>query len=402
MHVTRTQYTVGGILLAVAAGIAYTTRPKPLAVDAEPVVRGALETTVDADGRTRVRDRYVVTAPVSGRVERIARTEGDVVRAGDIVARIAPLPFDSVSVTQARLRLASSEALVLQAAAQARVAAAELAQARRNLTRAQRLFEVGAIAPRVLEESQLATTQAEEAAQSANERCRAAESDAAQARAVLAGQHGNASTLVLVRAPSSGRVLRVPERSERIIAAGTPLVEIGDPRSLEIVIDVLSSDGALVHPGDSVRLMDWGGLSVDEQANVVGGRVREIEPSGFTKVSALGVEEQRVNIVVDPVAPPPTIGDGFRVEASIVVWSNPNVVRVPRSALVQRASTTQAAPRWSAYVLHDGRVELRDVRIGHAGAADAEVLGGLAEGDHVVVFPSDQIKPGVRATPRKA
>jgi HlyD family secretion protein len=401
MHITRTQWVAVAVVVAVGAAIAYAARPKPLTVDAAPVVRGALETTIDADGRTRVRDRYVVTAPVAGRVERITRTEGEIVRAGDVIVRIAPIPLDSVSMAQARLGVEAAEAVVLQAAAQERVAAAELEQTRRNLTRSRRLFEVGAIAPRVLEESELATTQAEEAARAATERCRAARADAAQARATLAGQQRSAGTTLIVRAPAAGRVLRVPERSERVVVAGTPLIEIGDPGSLEIVIDVLSSDGAMVHPGDSVRLSEWTGLAVGEEGRVTSGRVREIEPSGFTKVSALGVEEQRVNVIVDPLSRPSTIGDGFRVEASIVVWSAADVIRVPRSALLRDARNGGQTARWRAYVIREGHAELRDLRIGHAGSVDAEVLAGLAEGDRVIVFPSDQVKAGSRVVSRK-
>ena len=401
MHITRTQWVAVAVVAAVGAAIAYAARPKPLTVDAAPVVRGALETTIDADGRTRVRDRYVVTAPVAGRVERITRTEGEIVRAGDVIVRIAPIPLDSVSMAQARLGVEAAEAVVLQAVAQERVAAAELEQTRRNLTRSRRLFEVGAIAPRVLEEAELATTQAEEAARAAAERCRAARADAAQARATLAGQQRNTGTTLVVRAPATGRVLRVPERSERVVVAGTPLLEIGDPRSLEIVIDVLSSDGAMVHPGDSVRLSEWTGLAVGEEGRVTSGRVREIEPSGFTKVSALGVEEQRVNVIVDPLSRPSTIGDGFRVEASIVVWSSSDVIRVPRSALLRDARNGGQSARWRAYVIREGRAELRDLRIGHAGSVDAEVLAGLAEGDRVIVFPSDQVKAGSRVVSRK-
>lgn len=401
MHITRTQWGAVAVVAAVVGGIAYAARPKPLTVDAAPVVRGALETTIDADGRTRVRDRYVVTAPVAGRVERITRTEGEIVRAGDVIVRIAPLPLDSVSMAQARLGVEAAEAVVLQAASQARVAAAELEQTRRNLSRARRLFEVGAIAPSELEESQLATTQAEEASRAAVDRRRAAEADAAKARATLDGQRRGAGTVLIVRAPAAGRVLRVPERSERVVVAGTPLVEIGDPRSLEIVIDVLSSDGAMVHPGDSVRLSEWTGLAVGEEGRVTSGRVREIEPSGFTKVSALGVEEQRVNVIVDPISRPSTIGDGFRVEASIVVWSSADVIRVPRSALLRDARNGGQTSRWRAYVIRAGRAELRDLRIGHAGTVDAEVLAGLAEGDQVIVFPSDQVKAGSRVVSRK-
>ncbi|HET9729002.1 MAG TPA: efflux RND transporter periplasmic adaptor subunit, partial [Acidimicrobiia bacterium] len=232
----------------------------------------------------------------------------------------------------------------------------------------------------------------------AEERARAAEADARQARAALLGREANRPATVLVRAPAGGRVLRVPERSERIVAAGTPLLELGDPASLEVVVDVLSSDGATIHPGDRVRLAEWGGGDNGEHMNPLAGRVREIEPAGFTKVSALGVEEQRVNVIVDVDTIPPGVGDGFRVDASIIVWSAPNVIVVPRSALLQASGTSGG---WSAFVVKAGRVEARSVRIGHVGGTAAEVLVGVDEGDEVVLFPSDQVKAGIRVAPRK-
>jgi HlyD family secretion protein len=245
-----------------------------------------------------------------------------------------------------------------------------------------------------VEESQLAQLQAEETLRAADQHTRAAEADARQARAVLAGQADGFSAMVLVRAPASGRVLRVPERSERVVAAGTALIELGDPKSLEIVVDVLSSDGALIQPGDRVRLAGW--ASGDDENSAAGGRVREIEPSGFTKTSALGVEEQRVNVIVDPDTVPERMGDGFRVEASIVVWSASSVTTVLRSALVQAEGTSERSPSWSSFVVHNGRVAAQGVRVGHVGGAQAEVLAGLQAGDTVIVFPSDQVKRGAR------
>lgn len=399
MKLTRAKL-IGGtlVVLAVAAG-AFALRPKPLEVDTSTVTRRNLEATVDADGRTRVRERYVVVAPVAGRVARITRMEGALVRAGDIVARLTPLPLDSQALTQARARVDGASALVLEAAAQVRVAEASLDQRRRELSRARRLAEVGGVAPRVIEESELAVLQAEESVRSANERARAAEADARQARAALLGREGNGAATVVVRAPASGRVLRVPERSERIVAAGTPLLELGDPTSLEVVVDVLSSDGATIHPGDRVRLAQWGGSDGGEHMNPLGGRVREIEPAGFTKVSALGVEEQRVNVIVDVDTIPPGVGDGFRVDASIVVWASPNAIVVPRSALLQTNTGTNGG--WSAFVVKGGRVETRSVRIGHIGGSAAEVLVGIDAGEEVVLFPSDQVKSGMRVARRK-
>jgi HlyD family secretion protein len=397
MKLTRAKVIVAtaGVLVVVAA--AFALRPKALVVDTSIVARRDLETTIDADGRTRVRQRYVVVAPVAGRLTRITRVEGASVRAGDVVARLTPLPLDSQATMQAQARLDGASALVRGAAADVRVATANLDQRRRELSRAKSLAEVGGVAPRILEESELALVQAEEALRAATERARAAEADARQARAVLFAREGNGAATVLVRAPASGRILRVPERSERIVAAGATLLELGDPASLEIVVDVLSSDGATIHAGDRVRLADWASDS-GEHMNPVIGHVREIEPAGFTKVSALGVEEQRVNVIVDVDKIPPGVGDGFRVEVSIIVWSSPKVIVVPRSALLQASGGTTG---WNAFVVRSGRAEARSIRIGHVGGAAAEVIAGIDEGDEVVLFPSDQVKAGTRVSARK-
>jgi HlyD family secretion protein len=397
MKLTRAKVIVAtaGVLVVVAA--AFALRPKALVVDTSIVARRDLETTIDADGRTRVRQRYVVVAPVAGRLTRITRVEGASVRAGDVVARLTPLPLDSQATMQAQARLDGASALVRGAAADVRVATANLDQRRRELSRAKSLAEVGGVAPRILEESELALVQAEEALRAATERARAAEADARQARAVLFAREGNGAATVLVRAPASGRILRVPERSERIVAAGATLLELGDPASLEIVVDVLSSDGATIHAGDRVRLAEWASDS-GEHMNPVIGHVREIEPAGFTKISALGVEEQRVNVIVDVDKIPPGVGDGFRVEASIIVWSSPKVIVVPRSALLQASGGTTG---WNAFVVRSGRAEARSIRIGHVGGAAAEVIAGIDEGDEVVLFPSDQVKAGTRVSARK-
>jgi HlyD family secretion protein len=397
MKLTRAKVIVAtaGVLVVVAA--AFALRPKALVVDTSIVARRDLETTIDADGRTRVRQRYVVVAPVAGRLTRITRVEGASVRAGDVVARLTPLPLDSQATMQAQARLDGASALVRGAAADVRVATANLDQRRRELSRAKSLAEVGGVAPRILEESELALVQAEEALRAATERARAAEADARQARAVLFAREGNGATTVLVRAPASGRILRVPERSERIVAAGATLLELGDPASLEIVVDVLSSDGATIHAGDRVRLAEWASDS-GEHMNPVIGHVREIEPAGFTKISALGVEEQRVNVIVDVDKIPPGVGDGFRVEASIIVWSSPKVIVVPRSALLQASGGTTG---WNAFVVRSGRAEARSIRIGHVGGAAAEVIAGIDEGDEVVLLPSDQVKAGTRVSARK-
>ena len=390
---------VGGVL--VVAAVAFALRPKPLEVDTALVVRGPLETTIDAEGQTRVRERYVVVAPVSGRVERLTQVEGALVRAGDVIARLTPVPLDSQSMQQARARVDAADAMELEAASQLRASTAALEQQRRDLSRSQRLAEVGGVSPRVVEESQLAVTQAEEAERAAHQRMRATEADARQARAVLVGQENGKQQTVVVRAPASGRVLRVPQRSERIVVAGTPLIEVGDPSSLEIVVDVLSSDGANIHAGDRVRLAQWGATTRGESSQEVGGRVRDVEPSAFTKISALGVNEQRVNVIIDPDRIPPMIGDGFRVEASIVVWATGETLVVPRSALLQTTDVRDQGD-WTAFVVTANRVERRAVRIGHVGGVAAEVISGMSAGESVVVFPSDRVAQGIRVKAKRA
>jgi HlyD family secretion protein len=187
-----------------------------------------------------------------------------------------------------------------------------------------------------------------------------------------------------IRAPAAGRVLRVLERNERVVAAATPLLELGDARTLEIVIDVLSSDAPRVRPGQRVRIERWGG------DGALAGVVRTVEPAGFTRVSPLGVEEQRVNVIIDPIDPPPTLGDGYRVEGRIVIWEGARVLTVPPSALVRDASG------WSVFVVEQGRARRRTVNVGHWSDAGVEILGGLAEGATVVAFPSDRVTDGVR------
>ena len=398
MKITRTHIVIAGAVALVGAAVLFARRPKPLVVDTSVVTRTRLETTVDADGKTRVRERYVVVAPVAGRVERIRFVEGAPVRAGQVVARLTPLPLDSQALAQAQARLDAAVALALEASGQVRVAQASLDQRRRELSRAQRLAEVGGVAPRVVEEAELSEVQANHDARAARQRAAAADADVRQARAAFIGQNGHGAAVIVVRAPATGRVLHVPERSERIVAAGTALIEVGDPASLEIVIDVLSSEGATIHSGDRVRLAEWGTQTTSERDPASWGTVREVEPAAFTKISALGVEEQRVNVIVDPDSVPSDVGDGFRVEASIIIWSSPSTPVVPRSALLQ--ANGGRTGEWMAFVVRSGRAERRTVRVGHLGGVGAEVLGGIAPGDVVVIFPSDQVVPGVRVKPR--
>jgi HlyD family secretion protein len=389
---TPKRLTLAALGVIVIAGGAAALRPDATEVETAAVARDALRVTVDAEGKTRVRDRYVVAAPVPGRLERVPLAEGAAVRAGDVIARLAPAPLDEPAARQARARLDAARALATEAATRVRLTESALGQARRDAERTRRLLEAGAVAARALEEADLAARARADDLAAARAHLAAARAEVDQATAALlhagATPDGGAGGVVVVRAPAAGRVLRLAERSERIVAPGSLIAEIGDTRGLEVVVDVLSSDAARVRPGMPVRLEGWGG------DRPVSGRVRLVEPAAATRVSALGVEEQRVNVVVDVVDPPASLGDGYRLDARIVVWEADDVLTVPASALVRDGDG------WAVYAVHEGRATLRDVRLGQMGGAAAQVLDGLRAGDRVVVFPSDKLQPGARVAPR--
>ena len=384
------RYLVGAVVIAaVAGGVAIALRPKVLDVDSTVVTRGPLLETVDADAKTRVVDRYVLTAPVSGELQRVIVEEGDVVARGQTVAWLAPVPLDVSSTAQGTARLDAAQALAREAATRVAQARATLDQARRATDRQRRLAEAGAIAPVELEDAETTQRLREEELRAALAHQRAAAADVQSARAALISTgayaaNGGTRDAVPVRAPVAGHVLRVPEHSERIVAAGTPVLELGDTRALEVVTDVLSTDAVRIRPGAEEIVAEWGGDSL------LHARVKSVEPGGFTRISALGVEEQRVNVVADLPSPPPSLGDGYRVEARIVVWRGDSVLTVPASALFQRGD------RWHVFTIEDGRARLRPVEIGHRGGASVEITSGLADEARVILFPSDRLEEGAR------
>ena len=383
------------LIWAAAAGLAgvvgwLAVRDQPLEVDTGTVRRGALQVTVDAEGKTRVRNRYVVTAPVTGRLERIDIPEGTPVRAGAVIGRIAPLPLDAQATRQAEARVTGSQSLVRDAETRVRQARATLDQERRMADRTERLVRAGALPERDLEDAKLTVRLREEDLAAAEARARAAAADVDQARAALvAVGGGKPNAVVLVRAPADGCVLRVSERSERVVTVGTPIIEVGDPGALELVVDVLSSDASRIRSGAPVTVDNWG-----DGENLTG-RVRIVEPAAFTRVSALGVEEQRVNVVIDLPHWPAALSDGYRVEARIGVWEGRDVTIVPISALFRHDQD------WAVFVVRSGRSELRRIQIGAESVSGAQVLDGLRAGETVVLFPSDQLKTGRRVTPAR-
>jgi HlyD family secretion protein len=371
----------------VAAVLFFVLRPKPVPIQSTRIDRGPLRVTVDEEGKTRARDTFLLSAPVTGQLERVSLRQGDTVAQGMVVARLRPVPLDERGRVQAEASLEAAKDAKQVATARLQQATAALDQAHRTRARLQDLVSRNLSAHERLEEAQLAQTLAEREVEAARFAVRVADHEMESARAALLwAQQGQADSLsgrIEVRSPVAGRVLRVHLQSEQIVAAGAPILELGDTRALEIVIDVLTEDALRMRPGD-VMLVEAGG-----DLGTLRARVRTIEPSAFTKVSALGVEEQRVHVIGDLLSIPASLGDGYRVETSIIVWERAHVLSVPTSALFHRGS------RWAVYVIEGGRARSREVAIGHRSADRAEVLGGLSEGVPVILYPGDRIRDGV-------
>jgi HlyD family secretion protein len=423
-----------GVLAAIAAGLVYAFMPQPVEVDLVKVQRGDLQVTVDEDGKTRIREKYMVSAPLNGRILRISLDPGDKVIAGETLLTMIeprdPELLDARSVAQAEARVHAAEAALRQVEPNLQTARDAQALAEVDLTRARQSARSNAITPAELDEKEFVYRQrseelraskiAEEIAKFELQQAKAAlirsrpreETNGVSAQQVvntggngnsenggsvpgsfdgLGVPNGNGGWNFPIYSPINGRVLRVLQESAAVVTPGAPLVELGDPDDLEVEIDVLSRDAVRIHPNDLVYLEHWGGEKPLE------GRVRTVEPSGFTKISTLGVEEQRVYVIVDLVAPPEereTLGDGFRVEARVVIDEVRGVLKVPTSALFR----VDEGP--AVFQVVDGVVHQRVVKTGRQNGLEAEILGGLKEGDLVVLHPSDQIDDGVQVSQR--
>lgn len=375
------------LILVVAALAVLAILPRPLPVETGRIVTGPLQETVEAEGETRVHDRYTVAAPVAGRLMRIELHDGDRVAAGQVVAVMRPTPLDDRERDAAAARVSAAEALLRAAGEQVAHDRAELEQSRREQARTEQMTAQGIATTQALELARTAAQRAVNTLRAAEFRARAATAQLREAQAALLaaepGQSGGRGTISL-RVPRGGPVLRVLEKSERVVAAGTPLLLIGDPRKLEVVVDVLSSDAVRVPPDAGVVLDEWGGTQP------LRGRVSIVEPYAFTKVSALGIEEQRVNIIVDFIDPPGPLGDGYRVVAKIVTWSKEGVLKAPISALFRQGE------RWCAFVVEQGKARQRTVTVGHRNREEAEILDGLGTGETIVLHPSSQLDDGMR------
>jgi len=372
-------------LVAVGGLLALALWPTTLAVDVATVSRGPLVVTVDEEGRTRVRERYVVSAPVAGRVLRIELEPGDVVKRGDTVARVQAEPpslLDARTRAEAQAAIDSAGASLEPARAEEGRAREALAQAERELIRSRTLATAGAL-PAQEADARLARETVNAAASAVG----AAAADLERARARLAAPSPRtAAAVVAVTAPVDGVVLRRLRESESIVPAGEPLLELGDPRQLEIVADLLSTDAVQVRVGARATSEQWG-----EDA-ALDATLRRIEPSGFTKISALGVEEQRVNVILEPSDPAAcaALGDAYRVDVRIVIWEASDVLKVPTSALFREGE------QWAVYAVRDGRARRTLVEIGRQTGREAEVLSRLPEGARVIIHPGDLVQDGAR------
>lgn len=383
-----------GLLLV--AAIVVGLWPRAVPVESGVVGTGPLVVTVDEEGMTRVQQRFVVSAPVAGQLQRIDWKAGAEVKAGKTVLAVLEATgadfLDARSQAQAEARVRATEAAREAALAQRDRASATARTFRAELDRAQQLRERQVLSAQEFDTARMRADTAAQEARAAEFGLKVAEFELQQARAALSrGQGGSAqSEPLVITSPVDGRILRVFQESSRVVPGGFPLIEVGDLTDLEVRIEVLSRDAVAIRPGSRVWLELWGG---PEPLNA---RVRLVEPSAFTKISALGVEEQRVFVIADftdPLERRPTLGDSYRVEARIVIWEKPDALRAPAGALFQRDGA------WRALVIANGRARLQSVKVGRSNGVQTEILEGLRAGDRVIVYPGDRVTDGTRVTP---
>jgi HlyD family secretion protein len=393
----RNKIALGVALAALALLAGWALRPQPVAVETAEVAKGVFEQTVSDDGKTRVRDRYVIAAPLAGHAERIQLEVGDPVKQGQIVAELvptAPALVDARTQRELRERIGAAEAQLARGRAETLKAQAQRDQARADRDRQVRLSKEGFLSKTALEQAELALRTAERAVEATRFAEEAARHDLAQARAALTRyQTGAPEAKWPVTSPVAGVVLRVAQKSEGAVALGAPLLEVADPRSLEAVVEVLSQDAVALRPGMPAR------LDLGQGVAPLAARVRLVEPAAFTKVSALGVEEQRVNVVLDFVEGlerVQTLGDGFRVEAEIVTYRAENALKAPVAALFRDGDG------WAVFVVEGLRAKKRTVKLERRNRVEAMIADGLQPGERVVVYPSDALREGAKVEVTRA
>lgn len=381
----KTVWLVAGLLVVAALVLAF--RPSPVVVQVATASMGPLQQTVDEEGKTRMHDHFTLATSVAGKLRRVELHAGDPVRAGQIVAWVDPTPIEPRQTAMLQARLDAARAAENQARADVGRAQAESDQARLDLERTRKLFDQGVASRESYDKASNLAAAAGKNLDSATAKAKATTFQVQEAYAAVMNQSSVGTSLpVPIKSPVAGRILRLIEQSERVVSAGAPIVEIGYTPKMEIVADFLTQDAVKIRPDMDAIVDDWGG----EKA--LRARVRMVEPGAFTKISALGVEEQRVNVVLDFVEASDRLADAYRVEVRVVVWQAPNVLRVPSSALFR------AGEQWAVFKIDNGRARRTTIETGHRGAFETEVLGGIKEGDILIVHPSAEVRDGVRAS----
>lgn len=391
----RRRIVLGLIAVLIAGGLFLGFRPQPVEVDLGAAHRAPLRVVIEQEGRTRVIDRYVVTAPVNGYARRIRLDIGNAVERNATLAELEPVRAEVLDMrrqAEAEARIAAAASGVSAAEQRANAAASNASLTQKELQRVRALRAAGHVSAAA---EDLAASNAERSTadlRSAQFAVATARHERNAARTALQyAAAGSDAKPVIVRAPVAGQVLKIPHKSEGTVAAGQPLIEIGDPRALEVEVGVLSADAVRIHPGTRVVFERWGGDGVLE------GAVRVIEPVGFTKVSALGVEEQRVWVIVAFTSPPALwqrLGDGYRVEAGFILWEANDVLQIPASALFRDGDG------WAVFAVEQGKAVKRRVEIGQRSGLSAQVISGIKAGERVIVHPDDRVRVGVKVAAR--
>lgn len=380
------------VALIVVGGLAWALWPRPLLVETASIDLQTIEVFVEEEGESRIKEVFTVSMPTSGRVRRLTLHAGDQVLAGKtVIAVIQPSPpslLDARARQIAQAAVKSADAAVAFASAQLAQSKAQLEFQKAEAARTAALFVRGAVSARTNDKSQLDRVAAEAAVESAMAALDLRRRELESARAALiegTEADGSGTCCLDLLAPTTGQVLRVLSESEQVLAAGTALVELGDPANLEILVDLLSTDAVRVTPGADATIDGWGGAPLTA-------RVRRIDPSAFTRVSALGIEEQRVTVLLDLLGDPTTwrgLGDGYRVTARISLWRGQGLIGVPMGAIFR------SGPDWAVYLAMEGRAVLRKIVLGEWNQTYAEVRSGLNVADRVILHPGDTIADGV-------
>lgn len=395
MKITRRQIYISVFAIIVLLIMVWGFLPSPVPVSVDQVQEAPLEVTIEEEGVTRVTDRYTISAPVAGYILRIQYEVGDSVEAGQELFQIQPVP-DLISARQrevAEAQLEAAKARLKQAQENLRLAGEEKRIADVELKRIQNLFESGIGSEQGLDNARLEARRAAAKQASAEFAVNVAEYEIRAAQSTLqAFQASDGKEQISIGAPVSGRILKINQQSEGTVQAGMPILEIGDPYSLEVKVDLLSTDAVQVKKGTPVRIKRWGSNTV------LDGVVRIVEPSGFTRISALGVEEQRVPVVVDILSPHQEwaqLGDGYRVVADFVIWQGDNVLQVPSSSLFRTAGD-----QWALFVVEGGTARLRKVEAGRQSGLQTQIVAGLQPGESVITHPDERIEDEVRVEAR--